>query len=50
MNEKKKPEKQTWAEPAAIAGKIVRALSMTSLRVENLGGGTVKKVDGKGRR
>jgi hypothetical protein len=45
---KKRPEKQTWEAPAATAQIIVRALSKTSVRVENLGDG-VKTVDGKGR-
>ena len=39
----KRPEKQTWAEPAATAVISVRALSVTSLRVENLREGRCKK-------
>jgi hypothetical protein len=34
--EEKKPEKQTWEAPAATAVIIVRALSVISVRVENL--------------
>jgi hypothetical protein len=47
---RKKPEKETWAAPAATAAIRVVALSITSVRVENLGEGRRKKVDGRGRR
>jgi hypothetical protein len=39
MKQKEKgPEKQTWEAPAATAAIRVKALIMTSSRVENLGG------------
>jgi hypothetical protein len=40
---KQKAEKQTWEAPAATAAIRVRALSMASLRVENLGGRCKKR-------
>jgi hypothetical protein len=49
--EKENPEKQTWEAPAATAAIREKALTVTSVRVENLGEDGVKKsVDGKGQR
>jgi hypothetical protein len=47
-DERKKPEKETWAAPAATAAIRVMALSIISVRVENLREGRCKKVDGRG--
>ena len=46
--EKETPEKQTWEAPAATAVIRVRALSVISVRVENLGEDGVKKRRWKG--